>query len=140
VISLLSNEIDRSKVRMHTSLAADLPLVSGNRLQLQQIFLNLLVNGIEAMAGIDAAQRVMRLTSDSHDGTEIRVTVADTGPGVEEEDIERIFDAFHSTKPNGMGMGLAICRSIADAHGAHLWASAGQPRGLVFSFVMNSSP
>jgi signal transduction histidine kinase len=103
----------------------------GDRAQLEQVFLNLMMNAIEAMSSSKADTRVLELKTAPKNGNEILVTVADTGPGIATENLGKIFDAFYTTKPQGMGMGLSICRSIIESHGGRLWASPGD-NGLVF--------
>ena len=101
-------------------------------LQLQQVILNLIVNAIEAMSGMNEAPRNLLLTTEKAEPDGVLVAVRDSGPGLTPENLERLFDAFYTTKANGMGMGLSICRSIIEAHGGRLWASANDPRGAVF--------
>jgi signal transduction histidine kinase len=104
---------------------------------LEQVFLNLVMNAIEAMNSSKSDHRVLELKTSVNEGHEVLVTVADSGPGVDAENLEKIFDAFFTTKPDGMGMGLSICRSIIESHGGRLWALPGDP-GLIFCVSLPS--
>jgi signal transduction histidine kinase len=111
--------------------------VSKARVQLQQVMLNLIVNAIQAMSGIGERARELQISIDavpSEGG--VRVGVRDTGPGLNPESLSRLFEPFYATKPEGMGMGLSICRSIIEAHGGRLWASASVPCGAIFQFTL----
>jgi signal transduction histidine kinase len=99
------------------------------------VVLNLLLNAVEAMGSVEAAPREL-LISTKQDHTGVLVAVHDSGPGIHPEHLDSVFDAFHTTKPSGMGMGLSICRSIVDAHGGRLWAEANEPRGTIFQFTL----
>ena len=137
VLGLLQAEIDRHGVALRTELAEHLPPVRGDKVQLQQVVLNLVVNAIEAMDGAAAeAPRTLLVGTEATASGGVAVAVRDTGPGLGAGDPERLFEAFHSTKPEGLGMGLAICRSIIEAHGGRLWAEANEPRGAVFHFTL----
>jgi PAS domain S-box-containing protein len=114
----------------------DLPPVMGDRVQLQQVLINLVMNGIEAMAGEGAGSQTLRIIASREGPAEIRVAVIDRGPGLEEKARDRVFDAFYTTKPQGMGMGLAISRSIIEAHGGRLWAERNPDGGEVFQFSL----
>jgi PAS domain S-box-containing protein len=136
VLDLLDDLLRAHAIIVASALAADIPPVLGDRVQLQQVLLNLLVNAIEAMSAVADRQRTLRVQS-RRDGTEdILVTIQDSGMGVEAQEQEQIFEPFFTTKQRGMGMGLAICRSIIEAHGGRLWATPGQPTGAVFQFVL----
>jgi signal transduction histidine kinase len=113
-----------------------LPLIQGDRVQLQQVMLNLIINGIEAMTGVSDALRELRIRSRRNDGGGVLVSVADVGSGVAAEEAEQVFAAFYTTKPGGLGLGLSICRSIIESHDGRLWASPNQPRGAVFQFTL----
>jgi signal transduction histidine kinase len=117
-------------------LAEGLPPIEGDRVQLQQVILNLIVNGIEAMSEMDGAPRELLVSTENAGPDAVRVAVRDSGPGLAPATLERLFDAFHTTKPSGLGLGLSICRSIIEAHGGRLWASANVPRGAVFQFTV----
>jgi len=103
------------------------------------VVLNLILNAVEAMGSREAGSREL-LISTEQDRTGVLVTVRDSGPGLDPSDIERVFDAFYTTKSSGMGMGLSICRSIIDAHGGRLWAEANEPRGAIFQFTLPAVP
>ena len=113
-----------------------LPLVQGDRVQLQQVVLNLIVNAVEAMSSVDGARRELSIGTERRGADEVLVAVRDSGPGIDPEHLERVFDSFYTTKPNGIGLGLSICRSIIDAHGGRLWAAASEARGAAFQFTL----
>jgi len=136
VIALTRGEVVRTRVALQTQLADDLPLVSGDRVQLQQVILNLIVNAVEAMSAIDEGARELLISSRSAGPDGILVAVRDSGPGLAPENIEHLFEAFYTTKPSGLGMGLSICRSIIDTHGGRLWATRCEPRGALFQFTI----
>jgi C4-dicarboxylate-specific signal transduction histidine kinase len=136
VIALVRSEMHDHGVSVRTGLGSGLPAVAGDRIQLQQVLLNLMMNAIEAMSGNRYAPRELSITSMPAAADGVTISVADSGPGVSPAIRERLFDAFHTTKPHGMGMGLAISRSIVEAHGGRLWASANEPRGAVFQFTL----
>ena len=132
IAGLTQRELIRYDVSLRTELAAALPPVLGDRVQLQQVILNLVVNAIEAMSGITGRPREIEIRSEC-DGDGVLVTVRDTGPGLPPAQPERIFGAFYTTKPDGLGMGLSISRTILEAHGGKLWATnAGD--GAIFQF------
>jgi len=135
VIELTRAETVTNGVSMQTELAAGLPLVEGDRVELQQVVLNLIVNAVEAMSAVAEGTREL-LISTARADTDVLVTVRDSGPGMPAEGLERVFDPFHTTKPTGLGMGLSISRSIIAAHGGRLWASTNAPRGAVFQFTV----
>jgi PAS domain S-box-containing protein len=122
-------------VSVQTRLSEGLCPIHGDRVQLQQVVLNLLLNAVEAMGSTEAGAREL-LISTEQDRTGVLVAVRDSGPGIDPSHIERVFDAFYTTKSSGMGMGLSICRSIIDAHGGRLWAEANEPRGTIFQFTL----
>jgi signal transduction histidine kinase/uncharacterized protein HemY len=126
----------RRRVGLTMKLTPDLPRVGGDRIQLQQVLLNLVQNGAEAMKEGDEADRVLRVTTSMHDSTGVLVAVRDRGPVLDEESISRIFEPFYTTKEKGLGMGLTICRTIIEAHGGRLWASANPDRGLTVQFTL----
>src|SRR5246127_966823 len=113
-----------------------LPLIQGDRVQLQQVVLNLILNAVEAMSSVDGARRELSISTKRRGTDEVLVTVRDSGPGIDPEHLERVFDSFYTTKPSGIGLGLSICRSIIDAHGGRLWATANEPRGAAFQFTL----
>jgi signal transduction histidine kinase len=117
-------------------LAEGLSLARGDRVQLQQVLLNLILNAIEAMAGDNRPKRVLRIATQPYASESLLIEVGDSGPGISRADRERVFESFYSTKPGGVGIGLSICRSIIDAHGGRLWADEREPRGAVFRFTL----
>ena len=123
-------------VTMQFEFASDLPPVRGDRIQLQQVVVNLAVNGMEAMTSLQHRERVLIVRTERDQSDRISVAVADAGAGIEPENLNRIFVAFHTTKPGGLGMGLAICRSIIEVHGGRLWVDANVPRGTIFRFTV----
>jgi C4-dicarboxylate-specific signal transduction histidine kinase len=136
VIALARSEVLRSGVSLQTRLAPDLPLVEGDRVQLQQVMLNLILNALEALSGVSEGSRDLLISSEDGGADGVRVVVQDSGPGLTPASVDRVFEAFYTTKPTGMGMGLAICRSIIEAHGGRLWATANEPQGAVFQFSL----
>jgi signal transduction histidine kinase len=126
----------RNGVSLQTDLASGLPSVHGDRIQLQQVVLNLILNAVEAMGAQRDGTRELMIATGEDGATGVIVTVRDSGPGLGPEGLERLFDAFYSTKPGGMGMGLAICRSIIDIHGGKIIAAANVPSGAVFCFTL----
>lgn len=135
VLELVRSEIRRNQILFRTELAGDLPLVTGDRVQLQQVILNLIMNAIEALAEVDVETREL-LVSAAADERKVTVSVRDTGGGMPAEMLDRIFEAFYTTKPKGMGMGLAISRSIIEAHGGTIYAAPNFPHGAVFGFIL----
>lgn len=136
-IALAHSEMPRHESSLKTCLSADLPPVLGDRIQLQQVILNLLVNAIEAMKDVDGPREVL-VSSKKHESTSVLIAVQDSGTGLDPDNFDRVFDAFHTTKADGMGMGLAICRSIIATHGGRLWATNNAPRGAIFQFTLPS--
>jgi PAS domain S-box-containing protein len=136
VITLTRSEMLRHGVSLRTELATGLPLIEGDRIQLQQVILNLILNAVEAMSGVDVGAREIRLSTGREASNGLLVAVRDFGPGLDPRSVDRLFKAFYTTKPDGLGMGLAICRSIIEAHGGRLWATANEPRGAVFQFTL----
>jgi PAS domain S-box-containing protein len=135
VIELTRAEAAMNGVLLLTELADGLPLVRGDRIELQQVILNLIINALEAMRGTSEGAREL-LISSARANSEVLVTVRDSGPGLPATGLERLFEPFHTTKPTGLGMGLSICRSIIQAHGGRLSASANVPRGAIFQFTL----
>jgi PAS domain S-box-containing protein len=156
VVALARSELQRNRVSLQTQLRNDLPLILGDRIQLQQVILNLLINAIEAMSGVSEGPRELWVSSEKVNGisdeskedtlrvkgsaeakgTHVLVGVRDLGPGLDPNDIARVFDAFYTTKSQGMGMGLAISRSIVEAHGGRLWATPNASKGALFQFAL----
>jgi PAS domain S-box-containing protein len=136
IVGLTRSEAARHGVLVQTQLGEKLPPVQGDRVQLQQVILNLVVNAVEAISSRHAGPRDIVIETAPTESDDILVSVRDTGPGLDPANIERMFDAFYTTKADGLGMGLSICRSIIEAHGGKLWATAGAPRGAVFQFTL----
>lgn len=139
-IVLTGSEALKNGISVKTQLAEGLPLIEGDRVQLQQVLLNLVVNAIQAMATMTDGARDLLIATSPAEPDSVLVRVADSGPGLDPQMLENVFDAYFTTKPHGMGMGLAICRSIIDAHSGRLWASANQPCGVVFQFTLPADP
>jgi signal transduction histidine kinase len=137
VIELGRSAAIKNGVSIQTQLCEGLLPIHGDRVQLQQVVLNLVLNAVEAMGSVEAKPRDL-LISTEQDRTGVLVAVRDSGPGLNPSHLERVFDAFYTTKSAGMGMGLSICRSIIDAHGGRLWAEANEPRGAIFQFTLPS--
>jgi PAS domain S-box-containing protein len=138
VIILGQSAIIKNRVWVQTRLSEGLPPIHGDRIQLQQVVMNLLLNAVEAMGSVERKPREL-LISTKQDHTGVLVAVRDSGPGIDPSHLERVFDAFFTTKSNGTGMGLSICRSIIKAHGGRLWAETNEPRGTVFQFTLPSA-
>jgi C4-dicarboxylate-specific signal transduction histidine kinase len=137
VIALTSREMEKNGISAQTQLAESLPAIQGDRVQLQQVLLNLLINAIEAMSGMNEGSREL-LISTAKTSSGVVVSVQDSGPGLAPEGVERLFESFYTTKPGGLGMGLSICRSIIEAHGGRLWVSANDPHGAIFQFTLTA--
>jgi len=135
VIGLTRSMIVRNGVSVQTQLADALLPVQGDRVQLQQVVLNLILNAVEAMGSVEAGARELLIRTE-HDDAGVLVVVRDSGPGIDPTHLKRVFEPFYTTKSGGTGMGLSICRSIIDAHGGRLWAEANRPRGTVFQFTL----
>ena len=132
VLRLAAPEARQSGVEFESSPQAGLPAVLADSIQIQQVLLNLVRNGVEAVAGSDATERVVRVTTAASDAGFVEIIVSDSGPGLAPELLERVFEPFYTTKPDGIGIGLALSRSIVDVHGGRLWAAAGRSRGAEF--------
>jgi signal transduction histidine kinase len=126
----------KNGVSVRTQLAESLPPIEGDRVQLQQVILNLIVNAVEAMSGIDEGSRRLQISAEIDGSNCVLVAVRDSGPGLDPASMERLFDPFYTTKSSGMGMGLSICRSIVDAHGGRIWATADVPHGATFQITL----
>ena len=135
VIGLARNEMQRNGVALETQLSDDMPLIFADRIQLQQVMLNLMMNAIEAMTQVTTPRELL-ISSEADDSKGVVVVVRDSGPGLDSKSLERLFEPFYTTKPQGMGMGLAICRSIVQAHGGRLWAATNRDRGASFHFSL----
>jgi PAS domain S-box-containing protein len=134
VIALIRSELQQNGISLRAELSNDLPLVLGDRIQLQQVILNLIVNAIEAMSGVGRLQRELLVASVQDGSNDVLVTVRDSGTGLDRTTLDHLFEAFYTTKAHGMGMGLAISRTIIEAHGGQLWATPNVPQGAVFRF------
>jgi signal transduction histidine kinase len=132
VMTFVRADLRHHRIAARTELAEDLPRISAVRIQLQQVLLNLIANAVESMAVVEDRARVLTVRSQKTDGSGILISVEDTGTGITQTDRERIFEAFFSTKPMGMGMGLSICRSIVEAHGGRITTTAASPHGSMF--------
>jgi C4-dicarboxylate-specific signal transduction histidine kinase len=135
-IPLLRGEISSHGAALHLDLHSDVPPVAGDKVQLQQVVINLVVNGIQAMAGIIDRDNSLTIRSQRHRGNDVLVSVIDNGTGIDLWHLDTLFDAFFTTKPAGMGMGLSICRSIIEAHGGEVGASNNQEFGATFHFAL----
>ena len=139
VIAMVRGEAMKNGVSVQTDLAEGLPLIPGDRVQIQQVLLNLTINAVEAMTVSEEARELLIGSRKSEKGG-VLVAVRDSGPGLGQADLERVFASFYTTKPGGMGLGLAICRSIIEAHGGRIWASTHAPRGAMFEFTLPAGP
>ena len=135
IVALMERELQRNRISVELELDEHLPTVQADHVQLQQVLINLITNGLEAMAGNRRA-RILRVKSAIQEPDSVLISVADTGTGIDPEIVDRIFNPLFTTKSNGMGMGLSICRSIIEGHGGRLWASAGPEGGSVFQFIL----
>jgi C4-dicarboxylate-specific signal transduction histidine kinase len=134
VVELTRSEVTKNGIQVQAHLAKALPLIEGDRVQLQQVILNFIVNAIEAMTAVDDGHRELFIKTAEDSAGSVLVTVQDSGPGLTSETIRRVFDTFYTTKPSGMGMGLSICRAIIEAHGGRVWLKPNSPRGAIFGF------
>src|SRR5262249_44676568 len=134
--ALARSEVQRHGVVVETHFAAEVPRILGDRIQLQQVLLNLMMNAIDALSGVGAGPRTLRVSSENVASTEVLITVRDSGPGFDAQSLARLFEAFYTTKPHGLGLGLAISRRIIEAHGGRLWATANAPQGAVLQFTV----
>ena len=140
VIELTRGEAVKNGVSVQTDLAESLPLIEADRVQLQQVILNLIMNAVEAMSEVGEGTRELLISTRKAEPEGVLVGVRDSGPGLAPEILKRVFDAFYTTKSGGLGMGLSICRSIIEAHGGRLRASANVPRGAIFEFIVSAHP
>src|SRR6202040_2099232 len=136
VTALTQSEAVKTGVTVGTQLAGELPRIQCDRVQLQQVMLNLIVNAIQSMSGVEDGNRELHISTVSIEPEGVCVAVQDTGHGLRPESLPRLFEPFYTTKPGGMGMGLSICRSIIEAHGGRLWATSCEPRGALFQFTI----
>jgi signal transduction histidine kinase len=140
VLALVRSEVHRHGVVVETQLAAAMPRIRGDRIQLQQVLLNLLMNAIEAMRDTGAGPRTLWVSSERVAATEVVIAVRDSGPGLDPQQLDRLFDAFYTTKAHGLGLGLAISRRIIAAHGGRLWATVNPGRGATFHCTLSAEP
>ena len=136
IIRLTHGEAETNSISVQTELAPALPPVHGDRIQLQQVLLNLIINAVEAMSGVSEEAREVLISTANDPAGGVLVTVQDSGPGLQPESVDRLFDAFYTTKPGGMGMGLSICRSIVEAHGGQIWAAGAAGPGATVQFTL----
>jgi C4-dicarboxylate-specific signal transduction histidine kinase len=140
MIQLTRGEALKNGVSVKSKFAKGLPIITGDRVQLDQVVLNLILNAVQAMGAVSEGARQLLITTSQAELNYLCIGVQDTGPGLSPETLSRLFEPFYSTKPNGMGMGLAICRSIIEAHGGRLWATACEPHGALFQFTIPARP
>jgi C4-dicarboxylate-specific signal transduction histidine kinase len=136
VIALVQRELTSHRISLRMGLAPALPMILGDRVQLQQVIINLVMNGIEAMQSVTDRPRELAIRSRQDETQQVLVSVTDCGVGISVEDADRLFNPFFTTKSSGMGMGLSICRSIVEAHGGRLWATANIPHGATFQLSL----
>ena len=137
VIALAQSELQRNRITLETQLSDNVPPILADRIQLQQVMLNLMMNAIEAMTQVTTPRELL-ISSEADDSKGVVVVVRDSGAGLDSKSLERLFEPFYTTKPQGMGMGLAICRSIIQAHGGRLWATANEGPGAAFQFTLQA--
>jgi PAS domain S-box-containing protein len=140
VVGLVQREVLNHRVRLRLDLDPKLTTVFGDRVQLQQVIINMIMNGIEAMGTVTDRSRELVIRSRRHEPDQALIAVQDSGTGIDPDNMDRLFNAFFTTKPNGMGMGLSICRSIIEAHGGEMWASPNDGPGATFSFTVQTQP
>ena len=136
VVALAQSEVQRNGVTLETQLSDRMPAILADRIQMQQVILNLMMNAVEAMSGSGEGPRELLVCSRTDESRGVSVSVRDSGPGLDPKTLDHLFDAFYTTKPQGLGMGLAISRSLIEAHGGRLWATANTPRGAIFQFTL----
>ena len=135
-IAMVRSAIAKNRITVNTNLMDGLNPVQGDRVQLQQVVLNLVLNAVEAMGSVEGRDRELLVSTKQTEGNGVLVAVRDSGPGIDPGHLDRVFEPFYTTKASGVGMGLSICRSIIEAHGGRLWAEANEPRGAVFQFTL----
>jgi len=136
-LALGVNDLEKHRILVQAEPNKELPKIRGNRVQLLQVLLNLIMNAVEAMAGKEEP-RVLSVLSEAYEGNRIKVSVADSGAGISAQDVDRVFSPSFTTKSDGMGMGLSICRAIIEAHEGRLWFAPNTPRGVVFQFTLQA--
>jgi len=139
ILALARGQIQKEGISVRTSLRSDIPRVLAGRTQLQQVLMNLTLNAVEAMGTIANRKRLLAIDTAMHDPANILITVGDSGAGIESQNLDRIFDAFFTTKSEGMGMGLSICRSIIEGYGGRIWATCKDSYGSVFHVILPSA-
>jgi signal transduction histidine kinase len=139
VLTLIHGDLDRRQIILRSELHDALPKITGERVPLQQVLLNLIMNAVEAMGAVTGRERQLTIRAVLHERTSVRVTVEDTGSGIDPAHLDRIFDPFFTTKSHGMGLGLSICWSIIEAHGGKLWALPRSPFGTTFYLTLPSA-
>lgn len=139
-LALTKDEVQKNGISVRTYLAKSLPPIQGDRIQLQQVLLNLINNAVDAMRASQQGSRELLISTGRTGSHSVLVRVRDSGPGLAPANLECVFKAFYTTKPGGLGMGLSICRSIVEAHGGRLWAAANVPCGAIFQFALPSRP
>lgn len=135
-LELTRGEATKNGVSVRTQFVVPSPVVQADRVQLQQVILNLIINAVEAMSSMREGPRELLICTEKAESNHALVAVRDSGPGLDLKSVDRLFEAFSTTKVQGMGIGLAICRSIIEAHGGQMWAGANEPRGAVFQFTL----
>ena len=140
IVALAGGKVRKIDAAMQTQFQEGLPLIRGDRVQLQQVILNLIINAVEALSEVADASRELLISTGTEELGDVRVAVCDSGPGLEPAKLERLFEAFYTTNPGGLGMDLSICRLIIEAHGGRLWAEVNEPRGTVFQFTVPAQP
>jgi signal transduction histidine kinase len=136
ILALTRSELTLHNLVLHTDLSTGDRTVFGDRVQLQQVLLNLIMNGIEAMSAVTDRPKILTISSERVETGGVLVAVKDTGAGIDPATADRIFESFYTTKPKGIGIGLSICRSIIEVHGGRFWASPNTPHGAVFQFTL----
>src|SRR5262249_32707315 len=136
VIELTRSEAMKNGVSVQTQFAESLPAVTGDRIQLQQVILNLILNAVQAMSESGLALRELQISTQANRSGGVLVSFRDSGPGIPPESLEHLFDPFYTTKPGGMGMGLSICRSIIEGHGGQIWATSSGQQVAAFNFTL----
>jgi signal transduction histidine kinase len=140
VLTLLASELQRGRVRLRTNLDAELPRLRGDRVQLQQVILNLIANAIDAMREVNDRPRDLLVVTSLVDSNAVSMSVSDSGAGLPIEHPEKLFDAFYTTKTHGMGVGLSISRSIVESHQGRIWATDNERHGATFTFTIPREP
>ena len=133
---MVRDAIDRNRISVGARVMQGMISVRGDRVQLQQVVLNLILNSMEAMSSVEEGPRELSISIEQGQTSDILVAVQDSGPGIDPENLKRVFAPFYTTKTTGIGMGLSICRSIIAAHGGRLWAESNRPRGAIFQFTL----